>query len=178
MAITISLADLVVTTAGTFDDAVQVVHIGGKAITAVRSADGKVLTLPGYGTLTFINDAPNHVAFQGDAALAGGEYAFESQGSNAIVTVADFSNVTAAVTVNGAFDEIIGGMGDDMLRGAAYSGNIIQGGAGNDTITADDSIESIDAGAGDDLVDIGGGSQKVSLGAGADTVRLLLLRGM
>ena len=154
MAITISLADLVVTTAGTFDDAAQVVHIGDKDITAVRSADGKVLTLPGYGTLTFINDAPNHVAFQGDAALAGGEYAFESQGSNAIVTVADFSNVTAAVTVNGAFDEIIGGMGDDMLRGAAYSGKIIQGGAGNDTITIADfcGIQTIDAGAGDDLV--------------------------
>ena len=96
------------------------------------------------------------------------------RGGNAIVTVADFSNVTAAVTVNGAFDEIIGGMGDDMLRGTAYSGKIIQGGAGNDTITIADScvIQTIDAGVGDDLVDIGGWSQEASLGAGADTVQL------
>ena len=80
MAITISLVDLAVTTAGIFDDAVQVVRIGGKAITAVRSADGKVLTLPGYGTLTFIREEDSDVIFKADAALAGGEYAFESQG--------------------------------------------------------------------------------------------------
>jgi Ca2+-binding RTX toxin-like protein len=99
------------------------------------------------------------------AAQPGGVRVEAGDGAD-IVNVQDKLPASVPVTV-------LGGPGDDVLRGAAYAerSDHLDGGDGNDKITAGAGADVVDGGAGDDEVEGQGGTDIVRGGAGDDTLR-------
>jgi serralysin len=67
------------------------------------------------------------------------------------------------------FENVSTGAGNDSLTGSVLD-NIMNSGAGNDTVNSGDGNDTIDAGAGNDTVNSGGGNDTVDGGSGNDTV--------
>ena len=66
---------------------------------------------------------------------------------------------------------LIGGDGDDALRGFAGRDNFIDGGAGNDTLFGSVGNDTLIGGAGNDLLGGGAGDDLLIAGPGTDTLR-------
>ncbi len=66
---------------------------------------------------------------------------------------------------------LIGGDGDDELRGFAGRDNVIDGGAGNDTLVGSNGNDTLIGGAGNDLLEGGAGDDLLIAGPGTDTLR-------
>jgi hypothetical protein len=99
------------------------------------------------------------------AAQPGGVRVEAGDGGD-IVNVQDKLPANVPVTV-------LGGPGDDVLRGAAYTerSDHLDGGDGNDKVTAGPGADVVEGGAGDDEVEGQGGADVVRGGTGDDTLR-------
>ncbi len=92
-----------------------------------------------------------------------------SNGSENQVTLSDGS-VQRFSLFNFERFNIKGTAGNDVFNGYGSSGNVFYGGAGNDTLFASTSADTLDGGSGDDLIDQVGSGDIVTGGAGNDTV--------
>lgn len=93
------------------------------------------------------------------------------------IILAGAGNDTIIVKGTGSAFNIVkvyGEAGDDKIDASGLKTNakeiILDGGAGNDTITGSDLDDTIVGGAGNDTINGGAGADKITLGAGNDTV--------
>lgn len=125
----------------------------GSASGVSISADKKVATIPGFGTVDISKDKDKAVI-----RLSGDFDGAISLGSEA----ADVTGVEA----------LYGATNGKLTYKATDEGKIV-GGSGADSITlGDDSTASIDLGAGNDVVSLGTGASNVTLGSGADLIQV------
>ncbi len=69
----------------------------------------------------------------------------------------------------GLWEVSLGGQGDDVLTSSAGQWDIINGGAGNDTITGGGGHDFLGGASGDDVISGGTGNDTIDGGAGSDT---------
>ena len=74
------------------------------------------------------------------------------------------------ITAAAGDDELVGGLGADVITGAGGD-DILSGGAGDDEIFGDSGSDVIDGGDGDDVVSAGGDDDQITGGAGNDTLK-------
>ncbi len=94
------------------------------------------------------------------------------------IVLAGAGNDTVTIKGAGTSDsnivKVYGEDGDDTINAAALTATgkeiILDGGAGNDTITGSNFVDTIVGGAGNDIISSGAGADKITLGAGNDTV--------
>lgn len=116
------------------------------------SADKRVATIPGFGTVDISKGATKAVI-----KLSG-----------------DFNDV---ITLGGGSNDITGvealyGAANGKLTYTVANEKKIVGGSGADSITLGASAASIDLGAGNDVVSLGTGAANVTLGSGADLIQV------
>lgn len=114
------------------------------------SADKRVATIPGFGTVDISKGVDNAVIkltndFEGEITLP--------TGVNKVEALYGATNGKLTFTATDDYTKIIGGSGADI-------------------ITLDDSAASIDLGAGNDVVSLGTGASNVTLGSGADLIKV------
>ncbi|TCR63686.1 hypothetical protein [Bosea sp. BK604] len=148
---------------------------GGEGDDILSGDDGDDVLKGGVGDDALIGGIGNDVLFggEGDDDLIGGEG----------VDTVDYSDAAAAIVVDLAanaaegdtigsdtltgIENVVGGAGNDLITGDDLA-NVIDGGAGNDTLNG---------GAGDDLILAGAGDDVIDGGAGFDTLDLSGLTG-
>ena len=137
----------VIAVAGTDIDVIAGIEniIGGSANDMLTGNDSANIIRGGFG-----NDTLN-----GAAGLDTIDYSYLTTGLTLVLAAAGAQQtVTAAVgdvDVISNFENIIGGSGDDNLRGNELA-NVIHGGAGNDTISTGGANDTIDGGDGVDTL--------------------------
>jgi uncharacterized delta-60 repeat protein len=94
-------------------------------------------------------------------------YLYSAVKSIRIRAAASDDKITVGDFVRGLY--IDGGDGNDAITAGMYN-DTITGGAGNDTVRGGDGDDSINAGDGDDVVSAGAGNDSVSGGMGADRI--------
>lgn len=119
----------------------------------IISADKRVATIPGFGTVDISKGKDNAV----------------------IRLSVDFNDTitwgtSEATSVTGV--EALYGATNGKLTYTATTEDKIVGGSGADIITLGDSTASIDLGAGNDVVSLGTGASNVTLGSGADLIKV------
>ena len=129
-----------------------------------------------------VSGVENVVGGSGDDTLTGDADANVLDGGSGNDTLT-FASTTLGVTVDlgagaasgseigtdtlTAIEDVIGGLGDDVITGDG-EGNGIVGGAGNDTILGLGGADGLAGGAGDDIIGGGAGNDVIGGGDGAD----------
>lgn len=117
------------------------------------SADKKVATIPGFGTVDISKGKDNAV----------------------IRLSVDFNDTitwgTSEVTSVTGVEALYGATNGKLTYKATTEGKIV-GGSGADSIALGTSTASIDLGAGNDVVSLGTGASNVTLGSGADVIQV------
>lgn len=114
----------------------------------IISADKRVATIPGFGTVDISKDT-----------------------SKAVIRLSvDFNDEIALTPVTGV--EALYGATNGKLTFTAKNEGKIVGGSGADSITLGTSNASVDLGAGNDVVALGDGASNVTLGSGADLIQV------
>lgn len=137
---------------------IKVVGVELKAADGVSgviiSADKRVATIPGFGTVDISKSADKAVI-----RLSG-----DFDGTINTIDLSD-SGVTKVAALYGATN------GKLTFKATTDYDKII-GGSGADSITLGDSTASIDLGAGNDVVSLGSAASNVTLGSGADLIQV------
>lgn len=114
----------------------------------IISADKRVATIPGFGTVDISKDP-----------------------SKAVIRLSvDFNDEIALTPVTGV-EALYGATNGKLTFTATNEGKIV-GGSGADSITLGTSNASVDLGAGNDVVALGDGASNVTLGSGADLIQV------
>ncbi|MCK6411340.1 MAG: hypothetical protein L6Q55_02815 [Azonexus sp.] len=179
------------------DDSLTIVH---GAASAVDSLNGQALTSTDFETVTINTTGTGAAGAQtvgtiSVTATGTASPTLNITGTNALTTgvitatggVINASGMTASagtaaltmVTGQNTANTITGSAGDDILFGAITTGRnqTIDGGAGNDSITAGagndvltggEGVDTIDGGAGNDSIDGGAGNDRIVISADAN----------
>jgi Ca2+-binding RTX toxin-like protein len=185
-----------------YDSANKAVSMNSdSSATAIQAALSTAVTfqvnMGGYNVITFDGienlslTSSNFVNFN-DLLIVQGSGNYDGKGGMDTL-YADWSSGTSAVTIHNSdlvtvqdFNTTVinierwlikTGSGDDVISTNNTTGDQIDAGNGNNTITTGDGKDIIDIGTGNDIINAGAGSNIIHTGAGNDTISMKTLTG-
>lgn len=169
-----SIFDIVITpTAGGF----SILEPNGtdtlSGIEQIASDEGVFVFNAASGQWSQVSDTPGELLLNPGSAFSGGSGNDDIAMTGRSETIAMGLGGNDTITGTNAYELLLGGDGDDILRGekGLVAGNLdrLYGGAGNDDLHGGAGGDLLYGGSGDDIVNGGNGSDELTGGDGADT---------